>query len=129
MRTESGNDLRSNQSARHQALIAEAIYFRSDAARTSSDRLEAELQHIGATVAFSRGGLVVEEGNPARYAYRVEDGTLRVVRWLRDGRRCITSFLMAGDYFGLAECSAYTASVETLTDARIVRYPRARLDQ
>src|SRR5689334_15550152 len=65
------------------------------------------LHGLGTTVSYAHGKTVIEEGNPADYVYKVVAGSLGKVRLLPDGRRHITRFLMAGDFFGFAEGSEY----------------------
>ncbi len=107
----------------------QATYLRPVTSTPPADPLEGELHRIGTSVAFARGRLLAEQGNSAEHIFRVEHGAARVVRQLADGRRCITRFLMAGDYFGLAESGTYKSSVEAITDTRVVRYQRSALDR
>src|SRR5579871_2477246 len=94
-----------------QYMPARSAYLRPVQSTPPADPLECELHRIGTSVAFARGRLVAEQGNSAEHIFRVEHGAARVVRQLADGRRCITHFLMAGDYFGLAESGTYKSSV------------------
>ncbi len=110
-------------------LPGRADYLRPVPSALPADPLESELRRIGTSVAVTRGRLVAEQGGPAEHIFRVEHGAARVVRQLADGRRCITRFLMPGDYFGLAESGTYKSSVEALTDARVVRYQRMAIDR
>jgi CRP-like cAMP-binding protein len=103
---------------------ARPAYLRPVPAASSREAVSAELERIGSTVAYRRGQMLVEEGNPAEYVFRVVSGALRSVRLLPDGRRYITNFLLPGDFFGLADVETYTQSVEAVADAKIVRYSR-----
>jgi CRP/FNR family transcriptional regulator len=82
------------------------------------------LQRLGQTVHCQRSDVVEEAGDPADYVYKVVSGTLRAVRVLADGRRHIAKFLTAGDFFGIAEGEEYGSSLEAITDATLMRYPR-----
>lgn len=86
------------------------------------------LQRIGQSLVVARNRVVHEAGDPASHIYKVVDGTLRVVQLLPDGRRHVTSFLRAGDYFGLDECGDYASTVEAVTDCSLTRYPRRQFD-
>ena len=92
---------------------------------SASDRsaLAADLDRIGATVSYPDEKTIVEECTPTSYVFKVASGMLRSVRLLPDGRRCVTSFLLPGDFFGFGEGGLATASVETLSDVTLVRYP------
>lgn len=84
-----------------------------------------EMEQIGKTVTYARGKAIVEEGGAADYIFRVASGALRSVRLLPDGRRCITSFLLPGDFFGFNDGGLSSHSVEALSDVTLVRYPVA----
>ena len=82
------------------------------------------LDNLGTSVSYTRGKTLIEEGHPAEYVYKVVTGALRKVRLLPDGRRHITSFLMPGDFFGFADGTNYTHTVEAVADVTVVRYSR-----
>ncbi len=90
----------------------------------AGDAVSAELDRIGTVMNYARGRMVIEEGNPAEYVYKVVGGALRSVRLLPDGRRCITNFLLPGDFFGFTESREYLHTVEAIADATVVRYSR-----
>ena len=106
------------------AVSSRPDYLRPVPASAAAQTVDAELQRIGTSVSFRRGKMLVEEGDPAEHLFKVESGALRAVRLLPDGRRYIISFLMAGDYFGLADVERYSNSVEAVSDARVTRYSR-----
>lgn len=86
------------------------------------------LQRIGHSASFRKDATVYEVGAPAESVYRVGSGTLRVVQLLPDGRRQISSFLNAGDFFGFAEMGEHAHSVEAITDCTLTRYPRRQFE-
>jgi CRP/FNR family transcriptional regulator, anaerobic regulatory protein len=94
----------------------------------ATDNVTAELDRIGSVVMAKRGRTVIEEGDLAEHVFKVVTGALRVVRLLPDGRRYVTKFLLAGDYFGFAEGSRYGQSVEVVGDATFIRYARRSFD-
>lgn len=85
------------------------------------------LDRIGSLQVAARGGTVVDQGDPAEHVFKVVSGALRVVRLLSDGRRSVINFLLPGDFFGLAESGTYAHSLEVLSDASFVRYPKEQL--
>ncbi len=84
----------------------------------------ARLQQIGSAATYRRGDTVIRTGDPAEYIFSVVSGMLRAVRLTADGRRCITRFLMPGDFFGLTQRDKYSQIVEIVADATLNRYPR-----
>lgn len=100
-------------------------YLRPVPAASERSALAAELDRMGTTVSYAAEKTIVEEGDPTGYVYKVTGGMLRSVRLLPDGRRCITSFLLAGDFFGFGEDGLASASVEALSAVTLVRYPVA----
>ncbi|WP_298722644.1 helix-turn-helix domain-containing protein [uncultured Ferrovibrio sp.] len=88
--------------------------------------VNAQLQQIASVVHLEREETLLDEGDPADHVYQVARGTLRAVKLLPDGRRCITKFIHAGDHVGLSQVDTYSFSIEAVTDATLVRYPRRR---
>jgi CRP/FNR family transcriptional regulator, anaerobic regulatory protein len=115
------------RAAAHQA--ARPAYLRPVPPAREPDSLESVLHPFGTSVGLNPGRHVAEQGDSATHIFRVEQGVLRVVRQLADGRRCVVRFLKAGDYFGLAESGTYKSSVEAVTEAHVVRYQRSALDR
>ena len=71
---------------------------------------------------------IFEEGNPADYVYTVTAGSIKIYKLLPDGRRQVTGFLFPGDFLGLIHNQSYAYSAETLTLAKLCRFPRQRLE-
>lgn len=94
-----------------------------------ADKQGANLDELGTAHVVPRGKTVAEEGAPAEYVFKVVSGAFRMVRLLPDGRRSVIDFLLPGDYFGLAENSTYSHSLEVISDASFVRYPKDQLRQ
>lgn len=88
----------------------------------------AELDSIGSIVTYPRDKAVVREGDRTDYVFKVVDGALRSVRLLADGRRCVTNFLLPGDFFGFSHDGHAAHTIETLGDVRLVRYSRAAFE-
>jgi CRP/FNR family transcriptional regulator len=86
------------------------------------------LQRIGRSVQIGRGRTVITAGDTNAHVFKVQDGVLRVVRILPDGRRHIAKFLYAGDFFGLSDATECDSSVETITSCTLTRYQRSDFD-
>lgn len=74
------------------------------------------------------GQAVFWEGDDAGYVFQVEEGMLRALRVLADGRRVIVGFLHPGDLLGVSLKDRYLYSVEAITEVRLRRYPRRRFE-
>lgn len=89
----------------------------------------AALDRIGSVVTLRRDQVLFEEGDAARYCYRVVTGALRSCRLLPDGRRHIGEFLLPGDFIGLELDDTYRFAAEAVSDATVMRYPRQMVDR
>lgn len=70
---------------------------------------------------------IIFRGEPAEHLFNVVSGTVKVFRQGQDGQSRTLGFLGAGDVFGLPENRRYANSAETLTEARIWKFPRRPL--
>jgi CRP-like cAMP-binding protein len=85
-----------------------------------------ELRHIRASARpkeLRRGEVLFSQGDPAKYAYVVESGQMRLVQVLSDGREVIYRILTPGEFFGgiasLGE-ARYPVSAEALEDSVVL---------
>jgi CRP/FNR family transcriptional regulator len=56
------------------------------------------------------------------------EGAVKLYKLLPDGRRQITGFLFPGDFLGVALNQTYAYSAEAMTDVRLCRFPRQRME-
>jgi CRP-like cAMP-binding protein len=89
----------------------------------------AAFDDIGTVVSCRRDQALFCEGGEARAFFKVLSGTVRSYRSLGGGRRHISEFLLPGDYVGLALGDIHRATVEAVSDARLMRYSRAAIDR
>src|ERR1700748_414677 len=66
---------------------------------TLADHLE-RIEAHGVRLTFARHGPIVTQDDPADQVYRIVSGTVRVCRYMPDGRRYIVDFLLPGDLMG-----------------------------
>lgn len=85
------------------------------------------IDRLGNLQVVAGGRTIVEEGDAADHVFKVVSGALRVVRLLPDGRRSVIDFLLPGDVFGLSEDRVCSHSLEALSDASYVRYPKEQV--
>jgi CRP/FNR family nitrogen fixation transcriptional regulator len=94
----------------------------------SGDPVAPILQALGTPLKLPRNAAVFSEGEPARQVYKVIGGAVRSCRVLRDGRRQIAHFHLAGEFFGLDWQGEHGLTAEAVADAVVVSYPRAALE-
>ena len=92
----------------------------------TDDELSA-LHHTGATVAFGRNETIFNEGDTAKYAYKLVSGAVRLCKLLPDGRRQIADFYLDGDLFGFLDLDDHAFSAEAITNVTVVRYVRSQV--
>jgi CRP/FNR family nitrogen fixation transcriptional regulator len=86
------------------------------------------LQALGTTLKLPRNAAVFSQGEPARQVYKVIAGAIRSCRVLRDGRRQIAHFHLAGEFFGLDWQGEHGLTAEAVAEATVVSYPRTALE-
>ena len=87
------------------------------------------LEQIGTRRSFSRDEEIYVEGDASDCWYRVVSGTVRICKWLADGRRHIAEFCFAGDCFGLPASGPRAATAEAVGDVVVMRYPQRAADR
>ncbi|HEV2302676.1 MAG TPA: helix-turn-helix domain-containing protein [Stellaceae bacterium] len=87
------------------------------------------LERIGTRQRVSRNREIYAEGESAQHWYEVLSGTVRVCKFLADGRRHIVEFYSAGDSFGLQSGAERGFSAEAVTDVTVMRYSRAATER
>ena len=106
--------------ARHRALHG-FLYEFSNFGRLPVKALRELLGKLS-PVGFSKGELVIREGEPAGPMYVIEAGRLRVFKTIK-GRPRNLAFYRAGDFFGelaILNGAPRAASVEAATDVRLL---------
>ncbi len=71
--------------------------------------------------------VICSEDEDAEYIYNIRSGSVRISKMLSDGRRQITGFLFAGDFFGLSCKDKYSYTAEAITNVEICRFPRTKI--
>ena len=106
-----------------------AVAMRATAPLVAQDLALAPLKAIGTISRYNRNETIFSEGDPAAASFKVVSGAVRLCKVLPDGRRQITDFRLAGDFFGLEATDEYALTAEALGDVVAVRYSRTRLDR
>jgi CRP/FNR family nitrogen fixation transcriptional regulator len=87
------------------------------------------IQAYGARLHFSRNEPIFSQDDPADQVYRIISGTVRLCRYMPDGRRYIVDFLLPGDLMGFVESADLPASAEAVTDVTLIAFPRVCFDR
>jgi CRP/FNR family nitrogen fixation transcriptional regulator len=87
------------------------------------------IQDFGARLHFHRNEVIFNQDDAADHFYRILSGTVRLCRYMPDGRRYIVDFNLPGDVIGLTESPDQPVSAEAVTDVIVVTYPRVCFDR
>jgi CRP/FNR family nitrogen fixation transcriptional regulator len=87
------------------------------------------LAEMGNRLRLARNVEIYAEGDAADRLYKVISGTVRCCKILADGRRHISEFLFAGDFFGMEARSEHRYTAEAVGDAVVMAYPRSRFER
>ena len=82
------------------------------------------LESIGTRRSYGRDAEIYAEGDAADCWFRVISGTVRLTKFLADGRRHIGGFCFAGDCFGLNERNVRVFGAEAVGDTIVLRFTR-----
>ena len=77
--------------------------------------------------AYGRDVEIFGQQEPADCLYKVVSGAVRTFSVLRDGRRHIAGFYLAGDFFGLEANSRHALSAEAICNSKILVIKRSVL--
>lgn len=86
------------------------------------------LDRIGTLQSLERGRALFEDGDPAEYYYKVVSGTVRLFKFLVDGRRQIAGFFFPGDFFGWTVSDSYAYAAEAVDSVTVLRFPRRAVE-
>jgi len=95
---------------------------------TLADQLERIDAH-GAKLQFTRNEPIFNQDDPADQVFRIISGTVRLCRYMPDGRRYIVDFLLPGDLMGFVESPDLPVGAEAVTDVTLMAFPRACFDR
>jgi CRP-like cAMP-binding protein len=93
-----------------------------------ADALSA-LHNAGVVSRFGRNQTIFNEGDDARYSYRVIEGGVRLCKLMPDGRRQIADFMLAGDLFGFELGEEHSLTAEALGDVVVMRCARSQMER
>jgi len=82
----------------------------------------------GSVARFAEGGEIFSQGDASEFFFKVLSGTVRVCKFLPDGRRQIEAFHIAGDIFGMDLDATRQLSAEAVSDCTLICYRRRQVD-
>ncbi len=115
------------------SLLVQPAY--SNSVRTSLEPFFHEgdalfpLKAVSTSLHFSRNQTIFNEGDVARYSYKLLEGGVRLCKIRPDGRRQIAEFVLPGDVFGFALDEEYSLTAEALGDVIVLRWPRGQVER
>jgi CRP/FNR family nitrogen fixation transcriptional regulator len=113
--------------ARHDA--AKALPALTGEAPASLTDYLRRIQDFGSRLHFQRNEIIFSQDDAAENFYRIVSGTVRLCRYMPDGRRYIVDFHLPGDIIGLTESPDHPVCAEAVSDVILVAYPRACFDR
>jgi CRP-like cAMP-binding protein len=88
------------------------------------------LRSIATVLDYARGGITIfSESEDAHFVFAVDEGIVRLGRHSENGQRQILAFMLPGDLIGLPDGGIYVNTAETVSAARIYRFPWQQLRQ
>ena len=82
----------------------------------------------GSVARFAEGCEIFSQGDASEFFFKVLSGTVRVCKFLPDGRRQIEAFHIAGDIFGMDLDATRQLSAEAVSDCTLICYRRRQVD-
>lgn len=122
---------RSNPSSAHvfdHLFSADIPHAEKTVPVTLTDYLN-KISNFGARQQFDRNETIFNQDDTAENVYRILSGTVRLCRYMPDGRRYIVDFLMPGDLMGFVESPDQPVSAEAVTEVTLIAYPRVCFDR
>lgn len=87
-------------------------------------REQDQLGSISKVAEYPRPAMTIfSSGQDAEFVYVIGDGVVRIARVAPNGQRRILAFMVPGDLFGMPDCGTYVNSAETVSPAKLYRFP------
>jgi CRP-like cAMP-binding protein len=87
------------------------------------------IERIGTRLRFSSGQEIYAAGEDSSSWYKVIRGTVRICKFLADGRRHIAEFCFADDSFGFEDLGERGFSAEAVGEVTVWCFPRAATER
>lgn len=83
---------------------------------------------VGTSFKYRKDEEIYGEGEDAEFHYKVVKGAVRTYKLMRDGRRQIGEFHLAGDFFGLDIGERHRLSAEAVKDSNVLVFKRRQVE-
>ena len=87
------------------------------------------IQDSGSRLRFNPNEIIFNQDDPSEFVYQLVSGTVRLCRYMPDGRRCIIEFILPGDVTGFVESPDLPSCAEAVSDVVLLAFPRGCLDR
>ena len=113
----------------HTSIHSLQILKHNDAHREAEggSALDRAMLRLGVIISFSRNEEIFAEDEPSDHFYKVIEGTVCTYKILSDGRRHISEFYLASEYFELKSGVRHSLSAETITSTKLLVVKKAAL--
>lgn len=82
----------------------------------------------GMSLSYDRDEEIYGEGEETEFVYKVASGAVRTYKLMRDGRRQIGEFHLAGDFFGLDIGGRHHLTAEAVVDSKVLVFKRRQVE-
>ncbi|WOJ90135.1 helix-turn-helix domain-containing protein [Methylocapsa polymorpha] len=82
----------------------------------------------GMSLSYGRDEEIYGEGEDAEFVYKVASGAVRTYKLMRDGRRQIGEFHLAGDFFGFDIGGRHHLTAEAVIDSKVLVFKRRQVE-
>lgn len=87
------------------------------------------IQAYGTRLHYTHNEIIFNQDDPSEQVYRIVSGTVRLCRYMPDGRRHIVDFLLPGDVMGFSESPYHPLSAEAVSEVTLLAFPRSCFDR
>ena len=88
----------------------------------------AELKNLGRSLRLGAGQILFREGDPAGRVFTLTDGSLKLYKFLPDGRCHVVGFMYPGEFLGISIDDEHAFTAQVLEDSELCSFSRGRFD-
>lgn len=88
----------------------------------------AELKNLGRSLRLGAGEILFREGDPSGRVFTLTDGSLKLYKFLPDGRCHVVGFMYPGEFLGISIDDEHAFTAQVLEDSELCSFSRGRFD-